>query len=71
MAYTSTKAHTYYGPDGGLSLLDCVNLAQCASQRALLAAGQGDDRFTREYRSALAWSVAASSYDLTFYFGTR
>lgn len=68
MGYDTTKANVYRAGDGGLSLLDCVNLAHCASQRAHMSAGDNDCRFYREYKSALSWSVAASTYDMKYYY---
>jgi len=45
-----------------MSLLDCINLANCAAERARLYVGSPDGRFAREYESAQAWTWAASQY---------
>jgi len=45
-----------------MSLLDCINLANCAAERARQYAGSPDGRFAREYESAKAWTWAASQY---------
>jgi len=54
----------YYTEDRDLSMLDVINLAHCASQRAELAAGKADGRFAREYWAANAWATVAKGYRL-------
>jgi hypothetical protein len=49
----------------GMSLLDVVNLAKCAADRARGSAGEPGQRFMREYKSALLWSSVAATYNLT------
>lgn len=51
--------------DCGLSLFDTINLAKCAGDRAALNAGSPDQRFKREYTSALMWADIASTYNIT------
>lgn len=61
------KASPYqqlYG-DGHMSLLDAVNLAKCAADRAQCCAGDPGQRFMREYKSALLWSTVAATYKLS------
>ena len=53
--------------EGDLSLLDVVNLAKCAAQRAHAFAGEPGQRFYREYKSALLWSSFAASYKISSY----
>jgi hypothetical protein len=52
---------------GDMSLLDVVNLAKCAADRARSCAGQPGQRFMREYKSALLWSTVAATYKLSSY----
>lgn len=56
----------YYTEDRDLSLFDVINLAQCAKQRAELAAGKPDDRFSNEYWCAQMWASQAKSYRLVY-----
>lgn len=45
-----------------ISVLDCINLAHCAAERARQAAGSPDGRFGREYDSATCWVGKASQF---------
>ncbi len=63
--------HTFLNGSGELSLFDVLNLAHCAAKRANMAACEPGNRFTREYDSALAWTVAASAYDMKFHYNNR
>lgn len=51
--------------EGELDLLDVVNLAKCAAERARDSAGNPGQRFFREYGSALLWSSVAATYKLS------
>lgn len=45
-----------------LSLFDCINLANCAAERAKQFAGIDSQQFCAEYDSAKLWAVAAADY---------
>lgn len=47
-----------------LGLFDALNLANCAANRAVLNAGSRDERFRREYFSALLWADIASDFNI-------